>query len=70
MPFGLRNALSTFRRPMDVPLSAAICESAIVSCKDIVSFSRSPAEHIGHVKNVCTLLSEAGVTLKLKNGAS
>lgn len=66
MPFGLRNAPGTFQRTMDVILSTVKWQFALVYLDDIVVFSRTPVEHIDHVRHVLTLLHDDGVILKLK----
>ena len=63
MPFGLHNAPATFQRLMNHVLwgSGAF---AGVYIDDIVVFSRSWEEHLGHLRDVFSRLRQAGLTLK------
>lgn len=67
MSLGLRNALGTFQHKMDVILSTVRCQFALVYLGDVVIFSRSSKDHIGHHCNVLILLCNACATLKLKS---
>lgn len=51
---------------MDVILSTIRWQFALVYLDDIVVFSKNPYEHIDHVKQVLTLLHDAGVGVTLK----
>lgn len=55
---------------MDVILSPVEWKFAPVYLDNIVEFSRSPLDHIIHVKHVLSLLREARVTLKLRSVTS
>lgn len=66
MPFELRNAPDTFQRTMGVILSTLLWKCAIIYLDDIVIFSKSPQEHIGHVKTMLTLLRNASVAMDSK----
>lgn len=63
---GLNIAPRTFQRAMDIMLYSVKWWVALVYLDDIVIFPNSPFDHIDHVRQVLTLLSDAGVTLKLK----
>lgn len=49
---------------MDVILSSAKWQSALVYLDDIVIFSKSVEEHMQHARKVLTLPRDTGVTLK------
>lgn len=66
MPFGLKNAPATFQRAMDVIVAPVRWQTALVYLDDIVIFFRTLEEHITHVRQVLSLLQNAGVTLKVK----
>jgi len=65
MPFGLNNAPATFRRALDIILSGVKWQSCLVNLDDVIVYSKTEEEHIGHVDHVLRLLREAGVTLRL-----
>ena len=64
MPFGLRNAPSIFQRVMEVVLRGCyfFCAPYI---DDIVVFSQSGEEHLGHLREVLEALRRNGLTVKL-----
>ena len=64
LPFGLCNAPATFQRAMDMILAGVRWQICLVYLDDIIVFSRSPEEHIGHLGQVFKLLADAGVSLK------
>ena len=66
MPFGLKNAPSTFQRTIDIVLATAKWKHAIVYLDDIVIFSRNVEEHMEHIASILAMLRNAGMTLKLK----
>lgn len=51
---------------MDIILFSFKWQSALLYLDNIVIVSTSPEGHIDHVEQALTLLTEAGVTLKLK----
>ena len=63
MPFGMRNAPSTFQRLMDIVLEGneSFCTAYI---DDILVYSSTGAEHIGHVNEVLEVLQQNGLTAK------
>ena len=65
MPFGLRNAPSTFQRLMDVVLQST---SKFTRCyiDDISIFSQNWTDHLVHIREVLSKLERAGLTLQLK----
>ena len=66
MPFGLRNAPSTFQRALDVILSGVRWKICLVYLDDVIIFSRDEKEHLDHLDTVLTLLEDAGIKLKSK----
>lgn len=65
MPLGLQNVRGSTWPEIDVQYGTIRCQDALVYMDDVVIFSKSAADHIGHAKSVLTLLHEAGVTLQL-----
>ena len=61
MPFGLRNAPASFQRFMEDALSDL--DFVMVYLDDVLIFSRTPAEHVGHLRQTLERLRERGVTL-------
>ena len=64
MPFGLRNAPSIFQRVMECVLRGCYTFSAPY-IDDIVVFSQSGDEHLGHLREVLMALRKNGLTAKL-----
>lgn len=58
MPFGLRNAPSTFQRVMDNVLREYLYQFCFVYMDDIVIFSRSLHDHIVHLRKIFNRLRE------------
>jgi len=65
MPFELTNAPATFQRALDIILSAVKWQSCLIYLHDVIVYSKTEEEHIGHVDHVLRLLREARVTLRL-----
>lgn len=65
MPFGLTNAPANFQRGLDMVLSKYKWKTCLVYIDDVIIYSKSVDEHIVHVDEVLTCLSEAGITLKI-----
>jgi hypothetical protein len=65
MPFGLQGAPATFQRMMDTVVRGMQDISAAY-LDDLVVFSNSFDEHIGHLRRVLERLREAGLTAKAK----
>jgi hypothetical protein len=61
LAFSLVNAPATFQRSMDVLLSPAFWSKAIVYLDDTIIFSNGVVEHNRDVKQVLSLLGQAGV---------
>jgi Reverse transcriptase (RNA-dependent DNA polymerase)/RNase H-like domain found in reverse transcriptase len=65
MPFGLRNAPSTFQRAMDVILSAVRWQRCLCYLDDIIVFSSSMEIYVEDLDKVLSPLRDAGVSLRL-----
>lgn len=65
MPFGLKNAPSTFQRVMDNVLNDLIGTVCLVYLDDIVIYSTSLEEHIQHLKKVLGKLRTANLKIQL-----
>lgn len=66
MPFGLCNAPATFQRTMDILLSGVRFQFALIYLDDIIVYSSSFRDHLGHLDHVLKTLREANVTLRLQ----
>ena len=67
MPFGLCNAPSTFQRLMERVLQGMLYRFVLVYLDDIVVFSKTPEEHLGHLAQVFRRIQEHGLKLKPKS---
>lgn len=65
MPFGLKNAPSTFQRVMDNILRGLQNEICLVYLDDIVIFSTSLQEHITRLRQVFTRLRESNFKIQM-----
>ncbi len=63
MPFGLRNAPSTFQRLMDLVLCGAE-QFAAPYIDDVLVYSTSWSAHLTHLEAVMSRLHSAGLTVK------
>lgn len=66
MSFGLKNALSTFQRVVDIVLASVQWQYALVYFEDINVFSETVEDHLQHLDSVLHVSCEAGLSLKLK----
>ena len=65
--FGLCNAPSTFQRMMDSVFADMIAEGwLVIYIDDLLVHSKTPAEHVQHLRRVFARLAEHGLYLKLK----
>ena len=64
MPFGLTNAPATFQRLMESCLGELHLQYCIIYLDDIIIFSKTPEEHLHHLRLVFKKISEAGLKLK------
>jgi len=65
MPFGLKNAPSTFQRVMDHVLRDLQGKICLVYMDDIIIFSSSLEEHIKHLKLVFQKLRESKLKIEI-----
>jgi len=65
MPFGLTNAPETLQRALDIILSGVKWQSCLIYLDDVLVYSKTEEEHIGHVDHVLRMLREVDVTLRL-----
>ena len=66
MPFGLKNAPTTFQRALDILLSGVRWQICLVYLDEFIVFSKDYESHLDHLDLVLSSLREAGVSLKLK----
>lgn len=66
IPFKLQNAPETFQRTMDMISSCVKRQIVLVYPDDIVVLSKTPHQHIDHVRKVLSLWHSAGTTFKFK----
>jgi len=64
MPFGLCNAPATFEALMNDILRPYLRRFVLVFFDDILIYSQSMAEHLGHVRTVLTLLQQHRLFVK------
>lgn len=65
MPFGLKNAPSTFQRVMDNVLKEYLNEFCLVYMDDVIVFSKSLQEHINHLRLVFQKLRHYNLKVQL-----
>lgn len=65
MPFGLTNAPATSQQALDIILSGVKWQHCLICLDDVIVYSKTKEEHVGHVNLVLGLLRAAGVTLRL-----
>ena len=66
MPFGLINAPATFQRVMDRVFQEVTWKFVLVYIDDIIIYSKTYEDHLEHLKNVFTLLGNAGLKINLE----
>lgn len=65
LPFGLKTAISSFTRAMDIILGSEFRDFVVCYVDDLLIVSESFEDHIEHLNKVLTRLSSAGFTLRL-----
>ena len=66
MPFGLTNAPSTFMRAMNTVFSDYLDDFLVSFLDDLLIFSKTIEEHVGHLKKVLERLRKYKYFAKLK----
>ncbi len=66
MPFGLKNAPSTFQRCLETALSGLVWKSCFLYIDDILVIGRTLDEHLQNLEKVLQRLREANLKCKLK----
>lgn len=64
LPFGLRNAPSSFQRMVNILLHG-LSDFAVVYIDDLVIFSLIWEEHLVHLRTVLNRIQDAGLTIKV-----
>jgi len=64
MPFGLRNALATVHTLMNKVLAPFLDRFVFVYLNDIVIYSKSLEEHVGHLREVFRILRDSQLYVK------
>ena len=65
MPFGLRNAPTTFSCLMDLVLTGIKGDFVMAYLDDIIIYSKIEQEHLKHIEQVLSGLKTAGLKLRL-----
>jgi len=66
MPFGLKNAGSTFQRAMDIAFAKEIHDFLMICLDDITVFSKSDQQHLDHLRQVFLKCRKYGISLNPK----
>ena len=64
MPFGLCNASATFQRTMDKVLKGIKDQFVMVYLDDVIIYSKTFNEHLGHIEEVFNRIKKANLRLK------
>ena len=66
MPFGLTNAPPTFQRNMNEIFKEDLYKHVLIFLDDVLTFSKTPEEHLEHLEKVFRVLRKAGLRPKPK----
>ena len=64
MPFILTNVPATFQRLIESCYGDVHLCWCLIYLDDVIIFSKTPAEHVSHLRGVFEKLSQAGLKLK------
>ena len=66
MPFGSTNAPPTFQRNMNDIFKEDLYKHVLIFLDDVLTFIKTPEEHLEHLEKVCIVLRKAGLRPKPK----
>ena len=66
MPFGLTNAPPTFQRNMNEIFKENLYKHKLIFLDDVLTFGKTPEEHLEHLEKVFRVLRKAGLRPKPK----
>ena len=66
MPFGLTNAPPTFQRNMNNIFKDDLYKHVLIFLDDVLTFSKTPEDHLEHLEKVFRVLRTSGLRLKPK----
>ena len=66
MPFGLTNAPPTFQRNMNDIFKEDLYQNVLIFLDDVLTFGKTPEEHLEHLEKVFKALHKAGLRPKPK----
>ena len=66
MPFGLTNTPATFQRLMNNIFAADMFQHVLIFLDDVLTYNKTPNEHLHHHEKVFLTLRRAGLKLKPK----